>query len=332
MKKFGWLIFPASIATCLIVFIFTSIVLFGAFDVTRGLFDFSTIPQQEARQIVTSQSFELIWEKSIISNPRFVDNGKPDVKKVFLLAEDDQVIMLDMGNPIPSDTTLSSFDIETGQVIWETPYNNRLGHVGRNSENIYLISENSGTTPPKEILELCDPSLPICRSIKIRAIDISSGEESWSANYPNMFHVERFTVDDEMINIKGSSGYSSYVPEFTITSNNGERLTEFQGVTSFEEDESNENMIANLGFGEVISNYADNGEYIFFLTNNENSLLAVNKKNREIAGQVQFSGEPFETLYENRLRGFVVKENGNKIAVYLGDSGQLFVFDFIPTD
>ena len=287
---------------------------------------------QESRQIESSQSFELLWEKPIYSMPVPIDDGESGYGQVFLLVEGNQIIIptSHFGNALSNKARLTSFDLETGQTNWQNSFNVRLDNIGNNSENIYIIGSNYTPSPSQDILNKCDPDLPVCESITIQAIDIASGEDISTIAYANMLHVIRFTVDDEAINIKGEGSHGSYYSEFSIDINNREKLGEFKGVTEFD-DNLYENIAANLGFDRISSNYADNGTHIFFITLNGNRLWAIDKESMTVAGYVQFSGIPFDSLLNGTLRGFTVESDGsNMVVVYLGDSGQLFTFNFSP--
>lgn len=334
MKKIKWVVFPILIGLCVLCILPLLFLTIVGLDFLGGLTDFFETPLQDSRQIVTSTSFETVWEKPIISIPNPTDNGKYRGDQVFLLVQDNQVIMprFNTSGLLSTGMILSSFDIETGQTVWETSYSRKLDHIGSNSKNIYLLGANYDPTPPEEILDSCEAVLPTCNSIKILAIDRLTGKELWVADYPNTLHIDKFTINDDAINIEGSSGYSLFVPEFSIDANTGEKLAEFQGLTYPADDSSNKDIAESLGFGGVVSNYADNGNYIFYLSKAGNNLWALDKETLEIAGQVQFDGPQFETLLEQRSRGFAVESNDNKIIIYLGDSGQLFVLKFTPPE
>ena len=288
-------------------------------------------PAREPRQVKSLEAFELLWNLPITSFPVKVDNWELHQDMIFMHTNEDQIILpvTKWGNIFTSKLMLTSFDQNSGEVLWQTPINFKNSYaLGDNSKNIFIVTEDAN--PSDEAHKSCDSSAPSCNILKITAIDALSGAEVWTASQGNIRLADRLYVDDDIISVTGFGNYGSTDAKYSFDPATGQKLTEYQSGLTKSSNESNIDELvtrASLNPEDVVSNYAENEGYVFFLTR-DGLLWALEKSNGEVVGKVKFSHEPFLLLADNYQRGVSVAVTNNTVVVYLGDSEQLFSFRF----
>jgi len=318
---------------------FALLVLFGAANyVFQNIFSVGQAVKD--REIQSLDSFELNWLIPVTSLVMGMDNWKLSKydEQVLMRLQENQIILpvRNRETILTANAALTSFSLDSGEINWETeiPWNIRF--VGQNDKHIFVINDMFDNREPRE--EITQKSINYCVSnscshIKITAYDIQSGEERWAIFYANINYVSRLFINDDIVSVTGYDRHGSWYEEVSLNAQTGEALPEFQDPASYVgTSDSYETIITNLGFdlSDIVSDFADNGDYIFFLTESDATLWAIDKKSSQIAGQVQFNRVPFLpiTKWSYQRKGFPIAVSDNTVVVYLGDSEQLFTFDF----
>ena len=320
----------------LIVFLLVvMIVILLILGLLQMLYQSGFVPQSEIvkRQINDTSEFEFQWEKSLISFPTTIDNGKFNREGVFLNVQGSSVILpvSDRDAIFFLGRTLKSFDLRTSDENWRRSINFfKTIAYGGNSQSTFIILED--VDPPLTMKNKCNSNLPICRAVKIIKYDNVTGKKDWTTYQFNMNDIKALGVSEESVNLIGTAYRGEYTSKISLDVDTGSTIS-FQG-NDMVADAIFHQILEKINFDpyEVVSNYTVAENYIFFLSNEgiKQRLWAVNKDTFEIAGQVEFSGSEFDTLVDARLRGFVVDTFEDNVVIYLGDSEQLFVFSFIP--
>jgi len=288
------------------------------------------------RQINDTSEFDLQWEKSLISFPTTIDNGKSNREGVFLNVQENAVIL-----PVWNrDTifflgkTLRSFDLKAGDENWRRSMNFfKSIAYGGNSQSTFAIIENVNS--PQNMKNKCASTVSSCRAVKIIKYDNGTGKKDWTTYQSNMSELRILGVSEESVNLIGTirdEYRRDYTSKKSLDVDTGSTI-EFQGNAMVADATFRQTLEKiNLDPYEVVSNYAAAENYIFFLSNQgiKQRLWAVNKDTFEITGHVEFSGAEFDILFDYRPTGFSVDTFEDYIVVYLGDSEQLFVFRFAP--
>ncbi|KAA3660480.1 MAG: hypothetical protein DWQ04_19235 [Chloroflexi bacterium] len=311
----------------------TAILILILFFVSIKILILMRPPKTSPRQIKSMESFEINWARSVDSSPLKIDNWEMRDTQIFIHIQDNQIILpiLIKNTPFLPKETITSFDLNTGEIEWQTDmsfwYPPTM--IGNNSDTIVVIVE--GLEKPQESVNLCKPNLTRCENIKVTAIDAKTGNITWSLIYANIMFVDRLYVDEEIISIDGHAYRSSYHSELKLDVQNGWRIPEAQfGPSTIINDNQYKALNSHFGFerGDIVSNIADNGRFVFFLTKKDNTLFVVDKNSFIKVGEIKFTGEPFSQISNNRLQGFGVATSGENVIVYMSDSDQLFSFRF----
>lgn len=303
-------------------------------------FFFYDRPSVKDREIKYTDSFELNWDISVASPTTGVDDWEYHQygEQILIHLAENQVILpvRYSRNTLISKTNLTSFSLDSGEVKWQTEIPWEIELMGQNTDHIFVINtrldRESREAITQKSVNYCVSN--DCPHSKIAAYDDQSGKEDWSIFYANANAVDRLFINDDIVSIIAHGRRNGWREEFSLSAQTGEVLPEFQDPTFYiDTSVSYETIITNLGFTNgVLSNFADNGDFIFFLTKNDSTLWAVDKNSLQIAGQVQFNHEPALTLAAGRIEGFSVAASGDTVVVYLGDSEQLFAFHFTPPE
>lgn len=287
------------------------------------------------RDIQLLDSFELDWDIPVTSLPMKVDNWGYywTDDQVLMRIQENQVILpvRNRGVILNRNAALTSFSLNTGEVDWQTEIPWGIEVVGQNSEHIFVINDRLRTESRESISRCTSVG---CGHIQITAYDVQSGSKHWSIFYANMNNVDRLFINDTVISVAGADNHGSWHEDVSLNAQTGQALPEFENPTSYvNTPNSYETIITELGFNssDVVSNFTDNKDYFFFLTESDASLWAIDKDTLQIVGQVQFNRSPFLPFGKGH-KGFSVAVSDNTVVVYLGDSEQLFAFDFTPPE
>jgi len=278
-------------------------------------------PSVSSRHVSSLQSFNLAWNSIFFSPFSLTDTGKANDSHVFVYLEDTQIIMSirKMDYLFIPTMYLTNFDAETGQINWQERLNDDTSAIGSNSKDIVLIS---GRQPPRK--NLCLPHLSYCEAAQITSYALS-GEKNWTSSRENMNGATAFTVGNDIISLKGNATRSSYNEEFSLHTDTGEQVA-FQGIQSEPFPKDAYAIAERLGHSNnVISNYEEFEGTVFYLTNDDNTLWAVDKNSEQIIGYIRFDGDKV-----HQSRGLTITADDNMVAIYFGDSQQFFVFHFTP--
>lgn len=277
------------------------------------------------REIEEIQSFNELWSMPI--NLQIVDvvNEYERTPNVFVSVYDETVVY--------RTNDLIGVDKYTGEVVWNEDVQ-PTHQISSDDSKIFLI--NHTNNPNLATSKRCDPNLPICEAINITAFDANSGTFLWANSYANMFHVNKFFSSDDTANLLGIGSHGAYISEINISIDSGEELFFLQDPPYFSSSAQagirfNERLMEKkLGREPYdIINVVSTDTYSVFLTQSDSSLWAIDNNSYEVIGKVEFSGGPFVFGDVNK---FDLDADDNVVVVYLGDSSQLFVFNFDPPE
>lgn len=277
-------------------------------------------------QVELLESFELVWHSHAKSPNVLTESGALRDLQIFtyLDAGENKLILPTWeGNPLFPKLYLTSFELNTGKIQWQTLLDYNELALGNNSKNIIAVAQETERCTPDE--------RGYCDAVRISSYSIATGEEEWVSYHDNMNSAATISVNDELVSISGFATRSDFREEISIAADTGEKLV-FQDIRP---DTSNYSLKINLGllgFDEVdiVSNYEIDGGYLFFLTSQDNSLWVVDQNSPKIVGQVKFGGASFNE--GNNVNEFAIASDDNIVTVYLGDSQQLLVFRFLPDE
>lgn len=277
------------------------------------------------REIENTQSFNELWSMPV--NLQIIDvvNEYEFSPNVFVSIYEEAIVY--------KANELIGVDKYTGGTIWKEDV--RSPHqISNDASKIYLINQDND--PSLTTSKRCDQNLPICEAINITAFDADSGELLWANSYANIFHVNRFSLSDNRANLLGIGSHGAYISEFSIYTDSGKEVFFQQDTANFSSSSQpgirfNKSLMEKrLGREQYdIINAVSTDAYSVFLTKSDSSLWAIENNSYEVIGKVEFTGGPFVFGDINK---FDLDVEDNVVVVYLGDSGQLFVFDFNPPE
>lgn len=294
------------------------------------------------RSVLSATNFQLEWLTSATSHTvqvnDAIDKYGRGYDKILIHIDKNQIILpvWDRKTFFNSRAYLRSYSIYDGSINWQSKIQWQTKTIGKNDDYIYVFT-GQGTKPRSQYksYSYCKQNHSHCYYLEIIAFDIQYGKEAWANAYANMQWVEKLSINNEKLNIIGDRPRNpSPITELVVNAQTGETLIE---PPSFSSPRSHNDAFAdilstlNLTLDDIVGEIFNEGEYIFFLTQTEPSLWAVNKSTREVEGKVQFLGESFRN-YDNKYeeKGFAISKYGDLIIIYLGDSEQLFTFRFYP--
>lgn len=280
-------------------------------------------PIRPPRHANTSETVELLWGKSVTSWPVTIDNGIKDSKEPFLHIKDNDLILpvWELDNLFTANVSLISYDLTNGNLKWRHVLS-RDGStlaIGKSVDSIFTISNKCARGDQK------------CGNSEIAKHNLATGEIFWSVQHSDVYPTSALSIDQNKINVVGHYA-GMHFSEHSIDTETGEFLSEFSGIehdpASFSISYGTIPKVLGYEPHEIVGNIVSFDNYLAFLAKKESSLLIVDKDSREIVGSVKFSGSPFSL----RANDFKLAANDNIVAVYLGDSEQLFAFKFVPTN
>lgn len=294
----------------------------------RPSFPSSTLPTRVA---MPSSSFEPLWSRSEVES-YLVSGTKRE--EIFLYIWDESAIILTWNRTWNEPHTFKKLDLLTGEVIWEAPLRSRADAVSSNSHHVYS-SRYLGASyrrPPELDCggHLGDPKWdPGCDAIRVDAFDRASGDITWSQTYTSMASIAHMTSEDSLLKISGSGGKGTYEASLTIDAFTGDLISiSYERLEKFSEPDYTGLLLrAGISPSTVVSNFATDGEIVYFLTAN-GKLWAIDKNAGVARGELRFGPED-QTL--NPLDDFKVVAEKSIVIVYLRDSQQLFAFRFGPS-
>ncbi len=281
-------------------------------------------------QVVLLESFESVWNSSVPSPRVLIDScvkgsRRNDWIYMHLDTNENRLILPTWeGNLLFSKLHLTSFELGTGEISWQTPIGPNQPALGSNSKNVFAVVGETDRCVPN--------GRDYCDTVRISAYNISSGEEEWHVHHGDMNSASMLCINEEIISIRGHATRSSIWEEVSLTTDTGEKLA-FQDISPQRDHYFPNLNLDQLGLDkfDIVNNSLDGSDkFLFFLTENDNTLWAIDQTVPEIVGRVQFDGASIgEFPYFDR---FAVVANDDIVAVYLGDGEQLFVFRFLPDE
>lgn len=277
------------------------------------------------RQVELLESFELIWDSSADSLLVLTDEGtvrNPQIYMYLDASKNQLILPILEGNFLFLDLYLTDFELDTGEIQWQTMLDSNQLALTNNSKNIFaVVREDEKCTPDER---------GYCDAVRISSYNLSSGEEEWVTYHGDMNRANTLRVNDKILSITGFATRSNFREKVSLATETGEKL-DFQDINS-PRNSFLENWHPNrLGFNEfsiVGSSYEQNGKFLFFLTEQNHTLWAIDLDTYEILGWVEFDGPSF--MARDYTNEFKIVSDNDVVVVYLGDSEQLFAFRFFP--
>jgi len=290
--------------------------------------DFKKVIWQPAppHQVESLESFELVWSSSVSSPRVMTERGsvRNPLIYMYLDASENQLILpIWEGNLLFSKLYLTDFELNTGEIKWQTQLDSNELALVNNSKNIFAVVQET---------EKCTiGEQGYCDAVRISSYDIFSGEEEWVTYHGKLNRANTIDVNDEILSISGFATRSDFREKVSFAVDTGDKLV-YQDISpkldGYLED-WNPSLLGISDSAIVFGSYAQNGKFLFFLTEDDNTLWAVDQDVPEIVGRVRFDGTSFEGI--NYVNRFAVASENDMVVVYLGDGEQLFVFRFSPS-
>lgn len=277
-------------------------------------------------QVESLESFELVWYSSIKSPIVLIDSCTSRDEGVFMhldTNENQLVLPIWEGNLLFPKLYLTDFELDTGEIQWQTRLDSNDLALNSNSKNIFAVVQETEKCTPDE--------RGYCDAVRISSYNISSGEEDWFTYHGNMNRADTICVNDKILSISGFATRSNFREKVSFAVDTGEKLV-YQDISPPSGNYFQDWNLDQLKFRrfDIISNYEQNGRFLFFLTKGNNTLWAIDRDVSEIVGHVRFDGTSFGT--GNYIDRFAIISNNDIVAVYLGDGEQLFAFRFSPNE
>jgi len=214
--------------------------------------------------------------------------------------------------------------VGSGEITWQSILDiDSTFSIGKNSDTIFITATDSAET-----MKFCDPDFS-CAAFKISAYAISSGEIIWEI-YPEelFYNKSSYAVDINENRLYLVSNDIDPQPPITICidTQTGNKAfdcknSEFKDSTdslnfwSFPEEFDYDSQ-------NIVSNFAQNNDYGFFITANDQTLWVIDKESFEKVMSVEFEIPPMK-----KGNHYHIIANEEVVVGYMADNHQLIAFD-----
>jgi len=283
-------------------------------------------PEVSPRQVVAMDGLDLSWQESLISRWVWIDDNSPNDDSIFMIIKDDKLIMpvWNIEDAFTANISLDSYDVGSGEITWQSILDiDSTFSIGKNSDTIFITATDSAET-----MKFCDPDFS-CAAFKISAYAISSGEIIWEI-YPEelFYNKSSYAVDINENRLYLVSNDIDPQPPITICidTQTGNKAfdcknSEFKDSTdslnfwSFPEEFDYDSQ-------NIVSNFAQNNDYGFFITANDQTLWVIDKESFEKVMSVEFEIPPMK-----KGNHYHIIANEEVVVGYMADNHQLIAFD-----
>lgn len=284
-----------------------------------------TEPEALPRQIQATDELNFNWQRTLISRWLWIEDS-PNNESIFMIIKDNHLILpvWNIEDAFTANISLNSYEVETGELNWQTVLDvNSTFSIRKNSDTIFILA-----TDVAETRNFCDPDFR-CSAFTISAYDIKSGEIIWEVSPEELF----YNNSGLLVDISDKRFYlisKDIDPQPPITvcldANSGNRAFDC-------EDSESAFSTENPSFGSIpeefeynpqniVSNFAQNSDFSFFMTAKDQSLWVINKESFEKVASVKFEGSPIK-----KGNHYHIAANEETVVVYMADSHQLIAFD-----
>jgi len=293
-----------------------SMLLFFVIAIIMSILPWRTQPLEPSAsppRTPTSTDVTTIWTQTNTVLPPQSPTNQP-----FLSIADGCILLIN------SQENLRCLDIRSGQIKWEIEIDRYGTDITNNETSIFVA-----TTARIRCAGVAYK--PECDAIEVTAYDISSGETAWTNIYNRILTVRHMLANESWLRIVGGGGHGAYKANIIIDAITGERhqreKSEPSISTSIPLKELLPTVIAENK--DIVSNVAITDDGYYFITDDA-VLWAIDKITEQVIGKVSF--EPASPTLDGWSNDYQVAAQNETVAVYFGDSQQVFVLNFLQSD